>query len=436
MADAPSPDRAISSGVGAYSTRPLLQVDLGAIARNYAVIQSKVGHARIGASVKANAYGLGLEPVAKTLYGVGCRTFFVALAGEGMQLREAIGDNASIYVLNGPGPRDVSLFFKHKLRPVLNSPEQVQTWSEAAGIAKHAPYSAIMIDTGMNRLGLSLADVKKLSKTPKVFETIGLDHIMSHLACSDNPENPKNAEQLQTFNTALSMLPKKTTSLSASGGVFLGARYHFDMVRPGISLFGGAATVTPDKEGTEPVATLLGTVLQFQYVKKGETVGYDASFTAPRDMRIATVGAGYADGVPVQLSGTNERPGGKVRIGRKEVRILGRVSMDLTTLDVTDAKPRIGDNAAFFGPLLHDSAVRAGTIDYDILTGLGARCRIDYQRGGTSEGAAGGRTKPPRRRGAPGGRGSAPRGTAASATRSPRSREKTSRSPTGRRPRS
>jgi len=365
----------------AYSTRPLLQVDLAAIARNYAVIQDKVGHARIGAAVKANAYGLGIEQVGKTLYGVGCRTFFVALAGEGMALREAIGDNASIYVLNGVGPRDVSLFFKHRLRPVLNSLEQVETWSEAAGIAKHAPYSAIMIDTGMNRLGLSFDDVKTLAKTPKVFETIGLDHIMSHLACASDPESPRNGEQLQTFNNALSMLPKKTTSLSASGGVYLGSQYHFDMVRPGISLFGGAATVTPVKEGTDPVATLLGTVLQFQYVKAGESVGYDATYIAPRDMRIATVGVGYADGVPVQLSGTTTKAGGRVRIGRKEVRIVGRVSMDVTMIDATDAKARIGDNAAFFGPLLHESAVHAGTIDYDILTGLGARCRVDYKRG-------------------------------------------------------
>lgn len=362
-----------------HTTRPRALIDLAAMARNYAKLDAVTGRARIGASVKADAYGLGLSQVSKALYGAGCRTFFVATPGEGKFLRDAVGDNSTIYVLNGPAPQDLGLYFKAKLRPVLNSTYQVGLWAEHAGIAKHAPYSALMVDTGMNRLGVSMEEAKKLAGSAQLQKRIGLDHVMSHLACAPTPKHPKNAEQLAMFGDVAKLFPKATKSLANSAGIFLGEAYHFDMVRPGIALYGGQHTL-PRGAGMEPVVVLQGNVLQVRNVLAGETLGYDATFTAPEAMQVATVAAGYADGLPVQLSGTNDRPGGTALIGDGVARIVGRVSMDLTLLDVTGMDVTIGQTASFFGAKIGEAAKRAGTNEYALLTGLGQRVRREIVR--------------------------------------------------------
>ena len=358
-----------------YSTRPTLRVDLQQIRANYDALKSMIGAAKIGASVKADAYGLGAVPVAKALYGAGCRIFFVATAGEGKLLRDGVGPNAAIYVLNGPAPRDRGVLLGAKLKPVINSMEQAQFWGSVAREVKEPPYTAIHIDTGMNRLGLSPEEVTVLSRNKSLWRDLNPEWVMSHLACGSDASNPMNKAQLQQFRKAAAQLPLTPLSLANTAGIYLGKPYHFQMVRPGIGLYGGVATTNPDQEVSKPAATLLAPILQVRHVKAGETLGYDATYIAPRDMRIAVVGAGYADGVPVSQSNR-----GTAILHDEEVNIVGRVSMDLTMIDATDANltVEVGGVVIFRGDHLEAEAKSAKTINYELLVRLGQRCRRDY----------------------------------------------------------
>lgn len=365
-----------------YSARPTLRIDLSAIKANYHAIQKKVGTTKVAASVKADAYGLGLEPVAKVLYGAGCRIFFVATAGEGRALRDAVGENVSIYVLNGPAPRDLTLLFGSYLKPVINSMAQAQMWVDATTGVKSAPFCAIHIDTGMNRLGFEAEEFQMLSRNKTMLQKLGIDLVMSHLACAPDAAHPMNKTQLDVFRRTSAQLPMTTMSLANTAGIYLGKPYHFQMVRPGIGLFGGGATTKRDQENTMPVVTLLGAVLQIKKIKAGQTVGYDATYTAKKDMTVAIVGAGYADGIPVSSSATDTKKGGHAIFRKQHVQIVGRVSMDLTILDVTsvDDQIEIGHQVAFRGDQLGLDAADAGTINYELLVRLGQRCRRDYIR--------------------------------------------------------
>ena len=358
-----------------YSTRPTLRVDLQQIRKNYDALKARVGTAKIGASVKADAYGLGAVPLAKTLYGAGCRIFFVATAGEGKLLRDGVGPNAAIYVLNGPAPRDRGVLLGAKLKPVINSMEQARFWAHVSSEVNEPPYTAIHIDTGMNRLGMTLDEVTELSRDKKLWNAITPEWVMSHLACAGDAANPMNKTQLDRFRKAAAQLPLTPLSLANTAGIYLGKPYHFQMVRPGIGLYGGMATNRPAQEVSHPAATLLAPILQVRYIKKGETIGYEASYTAPRDMRVAIVGAGYADGVPVADSNN-----GYAILHDQQVPIIGRVSMDLTMLDATNANltVEVGGVAAFRGKQLEIEAGTAGTINYELLVRLGQRCRRDY----------------------------------------------------------
>lgn len=363
-----------------FSTRPVLKIDLDAIKANYKALQDKVGTVKIAASVKADAYGLGADRVGKALYGAGCRNFFVATAGEGKLLRDAIGDNSSIYVLNGPSPRDLTLFFGSRLKPVLNSLVQAHLWADNIKNAKAPPYSVLHVDTGMNRLGFSLEDFDKLSKNKALRDSVNHEYIMSHLACAPDKNNPMNEKQLKAFRQASARFPIGPMSMANSAGIYLGKKYHFQMVRPGIALFGGKATTDPAQETSTPVVSLMAAVLQVRDIKKGDTIGYDALYTAPKDMTIATLGAGYADGVPVASSGTDKGVSNHVTVSKQRVPIVGRVSMDLTVVDVTKLRkpPRIGEWAEFRGDELENDARAAGTINYELLVRLGQRCRRQY----------------------------------------------------------
>ena len=368
-----------------FTARPTLLINLDAIKDNYDAIQSRIGNVKIGASVKADAYGLGAPTVSKTLYGAGCRTFFVATAGEGKMVREAIGDNASIYVLNGPAPQDLTLFFKFRLKPVINSIDQARMWTDEADRAKHAPFTALHIDTGMNRLGMDAQDTDLLSKNMGLFKALGPDLIMSHLACAPDAKHEMNAKQLERFRKSSSRFPVLPLSLANTAGTYLGKPYHFQMVRPGIGLYGGQATTHAKQEVSSPVVSLMAPVLQLRTVKTGETLGYNASYTAEYDMKIAVVGAGYADGIPVSASSHPQDQKGKTSFAslqKQRVPIVGRVSMDLTMLDVTRLVRDIsvGDWAEFRGENLQVDANAIGGLNYELLVRLGQRCRKTYLR--------------------------------------------------------
>ncbi|MEM9600215.1 MAG: alanine racemase [Pseudomonadota bacterium] len=358
-----------------YSTRPTLRIDLSRLKANYAALQTLAPRAKVAASVKANAYGLGIEPVGRALYGAGCRIYFVATAGEGKMLRDAVGPNAAIYVLNGPASRDKGTLLGAKLKPVINTIGQARYWAEVSREVNESPYTAIHIDTGMNRMGLTPTEVTMLSRDKALWNALNPDWVMSHLACAPDADNPLNATQLKRFKAQAAILPPTPLSFANSAGIYLGKDYHFQMVRPGISLYGGMATTQPDQEVTKPVVKLLAPILQLREVKASETVGYDATFTADRDMRIATVGAGYADGVPVALSNR-----GQAIIHDQPVPVVGRISMDLTLLDVTDLHlpVQVGGVAIFLGDHLEDQARASHTINYELLVRIGDRVRRDY----------------------------------------------------------
>lgn len=363
-----------------YSARPTLKVDLSALRYNYDVLKKRVGNVTVAASVKANAYGLGIKPVARALYGAGCRVFFVATAGEGKILREAIGDTPSIYVLNGPASRDLRLVFGSDLKPVINSLEQARLWASAAEPVGSPPFAALHIDTGMNRLGFTPNEAVTLSRNKKLFNSLGVDLIMSHLACAEDASHPMNAAQLSAFKRASARFPLKPLSFANSAGIYLGKPYHFQMVRPGLALYGAKATTHPQQENTKPVMSLHAPILQIRALKKGESIGYGATFVAESDMTLATLGVGYADGIPVASSGTTKMRRGYGTLFGKRIPIVGRVSMDLTVVDISkmDKPVKCGETVMFRGDQLNRDANDIGTIPYELLSRLGERCRREY----------------------------------------------------------
>ena len=337
-------------------TRPTLRIDLDALAHNYREMRRLAPGADVGASVKADAYGLGVDSIVPRLVAEGCGTFWVATVEEGAEVR-GLAPEADVHVLNGCVAGEVDAMRAHGLRPVLSSPECVETWAGTV-----AP-CAVMFDTGMNRLGLPVGSAEAVAAR-------GLDvvHVMSHLACADRVRHPMNAAQREAFERVWPHFPGAVRSLANSGGVYLGPDYHYDAVRPGIALYGGCAT--EGEQATRSVATVEATVLQVRNVAAGESVGYDATFVAKRPMRVAVVGLGYADGYPVELS---NRGWGRFRGERLPV--VGRVSMDLTCLDVGDSGVGVGDAVEFIGDDLSATARAAGTIDYELLVRLGSRLR-------------------------------------------------------------
>ncbi len=361
----------------------ILEIDLGALGANYENLRQRSAPAECAAVVKADAYGLGAARVGPKLAAMGCRTFFVAHLAEGIALRRALGPGPSVYVLNGPLPETDSDFLAHDLTPVLNSPQQLEQWRRAAGDKSLA--AALHIDTGMARLGLTANEAGELAAGPRrgTERLAGLDlqFIISHLACADQPGHALNRAQRQSFESHLAALPPARGSLANSSGIFLGPAYHFDLVRPGIALYGG--NPTPDRANPmAEVVRLRGRIIQVREIDTPESVGYGATYRAAGPRRIATVPVGYADGYLRALSGQ-----GVANIAGISVPIVGRVSMDLITLDVT-AAPReaihpgaLVDLIGGAGPSLDDVAANAGTIGYEILTALGGRYHRRYLDG-------------------------------------------------------
>jgi len=337
-----------------------LTVDLNALSHNFHALEAAAGVAAHPV-VKADAYGLGAVPVAARLLAEGARTFFVARLEEGVALRVALGPAPRIYVLDGCVGDAAATLKATDLLPVLNHGDQLTAWQSAGGGT-----CGIQIDTGMNRLGF------RVEEAPEQFA--GLDLVMSHLACADDPAQPMNRQQRDAFAAVATRYPAALKSLANSGGCFLGPGYGFDAVRPGICLYGGGPEGRPDPR-LKPVATLTAEVLQVRTVPAGESVGYSRGFIAGTLRRIATCGAGYADGVL-----RSNAAAGRVWAAGALRPLLGRVSMDVITIDVTGLDIVAGDRVELLGPhrLLDDAAGAAGTISYELLTSVGTRVARRY----------------------------------------------------------
>lgn len=369
-----------------------LTVDLDALVANYRLLQQRASPARVAGVVKADAYGLGAARVGKALWRAGCRTFFVALPQEGIALR-AVLPEAEIYVLNGTfGPEAAPAFAAHRLMPVVGSQADISCW-EAFGWNDGATPRpcAIHVDTGMNRLGLTLEEAFAFADDNALTGALTPRLLMSHLACGDDPDHPLNRKQNESFQAVRAAFDGIDSSLSNSAGIFLGPQFAFDLVRPGIALYGGQ----PFNGGVNPmrqVATLEARVVQVRRASAGETASYGAHGAIARDAVIAVVSTGYADGyhrassfagVPLRQS---VPAGGHGFVHGRRVPILGRVTMDLTLFDVTDLGPdgvSAGDWIELFGENIpvDEAATAAGTISYEMLTSLGRRYHRRYVGG-------------------------------------------------------
>lgn len=362
----------------------ILTIDLNSLIANYRRLAQLSVPAECGAVVKADAYGLGMAAVAPALARSGCKTFFVATLVEAKDLRDLLPE-ATIYVFNGLLAGTAPVFHAHGLRPVLNSTEEIKEWASFSSTLGRKLPAAVHVDTGMNRLGLSRADVDAVAAAKDIWSAFELSLVMSHLACADEPEHPKSEVQRQSFEAVRGKLPKALASLANSGGILLGPAYHYDLVRPGIALYGGR----PRKTGPNPfaaVVNLAGRILQVRDVAPGETVGYGATRTLKRPSRIAVLAVGYADGLFRALSVGDGKEGLSVYLGPHPAPILGRISMDLITVDVTGIPEHFARRGSWVELLgtniaAHELAAHAGTIDYEVLTNLGARAARRYTGG-------------------------------------------------------
>jgi alanine racemase len=374
--------------LAAPSRMPVLEIDRAALVANWRTLAAQQPGARTGAAIKADGYGLGAAPVALALYAAGCRDFFVAWPSEGVAVREALsqagagvpGEIPRIFVLQGHEPATVILHLRHDLVPVLSTPDDIAVWRQGTAAAGVQAPAALQLETGMNRLGLDPADTRTAADLAASGD-LPLCLVMSHLASADEA-TAQSAGQLQRFLALSALFPGVPRSLANSAGVFLGPEYGLDLTRPGIGLYGGRAGER-SAGVLQPVARLTAAILQIRSARAGEAAGYGAAARLTRDTRIATVGLGYADGYPRAASGAGvplraQSCGADAMVAGRRVPVLGRVSMDLTLLDVTAVPPAEiapGDRVEFFGPgiAIDDLAVAAGTIPYEILTGVGPR---------------------------------------------------------------
>lgn len=352
----------------AISAAGYVAVRLASLAGNYAMLRDTADGTNVGAVVKADAYGLGAVRIAKRLMQEGCREFFVATLEEGVALRAAVAaeDSVQIYVFEGLRTGTEKLFCEHTLIPVLNTYSQIENWLDV-----NAP-CAVHVDTGMSRLGISIEEFATVFAKPSMAKRLGLQLLMTHLACADEPEHPQNALQVERFSAVQNLVGKVRVSIANSAGVFLDQRFRGDLIRAGIALYGGnpfAARRNP----MQVVATLFARVLQIRELIHAAPVGYGATYEAPARSRIATVGVGYADGYPRMLGNAAQAAYNGTRVP-----VVGRVSMDLTCLEVSAPGAgdiSVGDYVEMFGDHVpvDEIAGLCGTISYEILTGLNAR---------------------------------------------------------------
>lgn len=359
----------------------ILTIDLGAIEANWKKLRSMAMPTDCAAVVKADAYGCGLEPVTALLYHAGCTVFFVADLSEGKRVRR-IAPDATVYVLGGLPPGTAPVFAEHALRPVIGSSAELAEWDSFVSASNWQGGIALHVDTGMNRLGVTIEEAIALAPRIKS-ENHGIMLLMTHFVASEIHEHPRNNEQMLAFREIRSLYRGVAASIANSSGIFLGSSAHLDLVRPGVALYG--VNPTPGKPNPmRPVVHLEARIILTREVAFGDTVGYDASWTARRPSRVAIVAVGYADGYFRMASGTDQKPGDMVLVAGRRCPIVGRISMDLMAIDVTDlpgSAVRRGDYVTLIGDGFDVDALaeQFNTNGYEVLTSLGRRYARIYK---------------------------------------------------------
>ncbi|AFC74326.1 alanine racemase [Rickettsia parkeri str. Tate's Hell] len=348
-----------------------VEINLSTIKNNYLLLQDICKTSLVGAAVKANGYGLGAVQISKALIEENCRHFFVASSEEGVNLRNALGLDVNILVLNGVFEHDALELIEYNLTPVLNNLKQIEIWQKFSNLKNRLLPCYLHFNTGINRLGLSSNEIEQLINDRDLLKGLDLQYIISHLAISEEIDNPYNLEQLNRFKAYLQYFPNVKASLANSGGIFLGQDYHFDLARPGAALYGlNPLTKNP--------VTLKAPIIHLQNLTLDSHIGYNMTFTTKRDSVIATLPLGYADGFSRNFSNQ-----GEVFINSRSVPIVGRVSMDLINIDVTDLPPSeifLGQEAEIIGNYCTPDKIASiiGTIGYEVLTNLGSRYKRKY----------------------------------------------------------
>jgi len=374
-------DAPVTADPPAAQAGGILTVDLGALEANWRALLRLVTPAECAAVIKADGYGCGIEPVATRLARAGCKTFFVADLDEARRVR-SVASEPAIYVLSGLMPGTAAAFADIRAQPVIGSLVELAEWDAFCTANQWRGGAALHVDTGMNRLGVSVDEAAALAPRIRA-ENHGISLLMSHLACAEIPGHPLNARQIAAFREVRILYRGIPSSLANSSGIFLGSAAHCDIVRPGVALYG----VNPTPGHTNPmlpVVALQARIVQLRTVPRGETVGYDATWTAKRATRLAVLAVGYADGYMRSASASDERPGTDAIVAGKRCPLAGRISMDLMAIDITD----LPDNAARRGDLVtliggeisvDDVASVAGTLGYEVLTSLGRRYHRVYR---------------------------------------------------------
>ena len=360
----------------------VLTIDLGALVANWQELSRRTAPARCGAVVKADAYGLGATAVVRALVQAGCREFFVALVDEGIRLRQSLGDawpdEARLHVLHGALPGAEADCLAHGLVPVLNSADQIARWQALARREGRVLPAALQVDTGMARLGLPPGSLERLADTGDGLAGIATTLVMSHLVSAEAPDDPVSRRQLALFKPLRARFPGALGCLANSSGIFLGREFHFDLARPGAALY-GVAPVSGQPNPMRPVVRVQARLIQCREIAAGEAVGYNHTWRARRRTRLATVSVGYADGY---LRSASSRS--RLRFHGLAVPLVGRVSMDTVTVDVTDVDAALLCPGALFDVVdevqdIDALAREAQTNAYEILTSLGARYRRQYR---------------------------------------------------------
>jgi alanine racemase len=374
-------EKLVTTGPPAPDAGGILTVDLTAIEANWRALGHRTMPAECAAVIKADGYGCGIEQVAVTLAQAGCKTFFVADLAEAKRVRK-VAPEPAIYVLNALLPWTAAAYAEIHARPVIGSMVELAEWDAFCATNGWRGGAALHVDTGMNRLGISVRDAAALA--PRIrSENHGITLLMSHMACAEQPEHPLNARQIAAFREVRMFFRGIPSSLANSSGIFLGATAHCDVVRPGVALYG--VNPTPGQNNPmRPVIELQAHIVQLRTVSRGDTVGYDAAWTAKRTTRIAVAAVGYADGYLRAASASDKTPGADAIVAGKRCPLAGRVSMDLLAIDVTelpDNAVRRGDLATLIGGEMTVDALAAaaGTIGYEVLTGLGKRYHRIYR---------------------------------------------------------
>jgi alanine racemase len=379
----PEANEAAAFAAATATATGVLTIDLDAIVANWRKLEKTAVPAECAGVIKADAYGCGLDPVARALAGAGCKTFFVATLDEARAAREAV-PGAAIYVLDGFFQTCGDAFAKINCKPVIGDLNELAEWDVFCRRSGWAGGAAIHVDTGMNRLGLTLAEAQGIIPRINAGDH-GITLVISHLACAETINHPLNARQLATFREIASLFSGVPASLANSSGVFLGPAFQFDMVRPGAALYG--INPTPEADNPmQPVVELKARIVQIRNVEKGESVGYGGTWTARRPTRLAIVAAGYGDGYFRAGSSSDGTRGAEVVVAGKRCPIAGRLSMDLMAVDVTDLEKnaaRRGHMVTLLGEgiTVDELAHHFGTIGYEVMTSLGRRYARIYKGG-------------------------------------------------------